>query len=82
MPSKEYIKGYQALIDSGNAWTLEGAIGREAMELIHGGYCMLGKVGQRDFYGNYVPSRFEVKKGTEGSRAYATKMTNERESNA
>ncbi len=67
---EEYVEGYQELIDSGMAWRLEGSVGREAMSLIEAGECMLGEEGHCDFYGNYVPSRTEVKAGTKGSPEY------------
>jgi hypothetical protein len=63
-------KQCQKLINSGDAWRLEGAVGRECMSKIENGECILGLVGHRDSYGNYVPSRFEVQSGTKGSIAY------------
>ena len=66
----ETIKMFQALIDSGEAWHLQGSYGRQAMELIEAGLCTLGKEGHRDYWGNYVPSRYEVKSGTKGSAKY------------
>lgn len=74
MSLKEEAKFFQKLVDSGQAWRLQGMYGRRAMELIEAGVIMLGKVGHRDYYGNYVPSRYEVKNGTKGSPAYAKKM--------
>ena len=68
----EIAEAYQALIDSGTAWRLEGYVGRTAMRLIEAGVCVLGEVGHRDFWGNYVPSRYEVEPGTMGSVEYAT----------
>ncbi len=53
------------------AWRMEGSIGREAMHLIECGACMLSAMGHKDYYGNYVPSRHEVKKGTKGSFQYS-----------
>jgi len=70
----QQIAGLQALIDSGDAWRLEGAIGRAAMSAIEDGYCVLGETGHRDYWGNYVPSRHEVEPGTKGSVEYAEKM--------
>jgi hypothetical protein len=55
------------------AWKLEGSVGRQCMNLIELGYCCLGQKGYYDFYGNYVPSRYEVKSGTKGSLAYTKK---------
>lgn len=65
-----YYESYQRMIDSGLAWRLQGAHGREAMRLITEGRCMLGEVGHRDYWGNYVPSRTEVAPGTKGSPEY------------
>jgi hypothetical protein len=68
--TKGEIRSCQRLINSGAAWQLEGSIGRACMNAIESGYCILGTVGHRDYYGNYVPSRYEVKSGTKGSIAY------------
>lgn len=72
-PDKE-AKFFQKLINSGEVWHLQGAYGRRAMELIEEGVVTLGKKGHRDYYGNYVPSRYEVEAGTKGSPQYAKKM--------
>lgn len=66
----EEIESYQGLIDSGMAWRLEGTVGRTAMDLIEGGYCTLGPVSHKDYWGNRIPSRTEVKPGTKGSVEY------------
>lgn len=58
---------WQFLIDSGTAWQMEGAIGREAMELLRCGACMLPKKAFRDYYGNRIPSRDELKAGSLGT---------------
>jgi len=64
----------QELIDSGLVWRLEGHAGRTAADAIRAGYCMLGPVGHRDYYGNYVPSRHEVAPGLPGSPEYYENM--------
>lgn len=66
----ERIAEFQSMINSGMAWKLQGSYGREAMALIESGDCILGEEGHRDYYGNYVPSRYEVKPGTKGSVEY------------
>lgn len=66
----EHVEAYQDLINSGAAWRLEGSVGREAMSLIEAGQCMLGEQGHRDYWGNYVPSRYEVQAGTKGSAEF------------
>jgi hypothetical protein len=60
----------QDLINSGDAWRLEGSVGRAAMAAIKAGACCLGEEGHRDYWGNYVPSRHEVQPGTKGSVEY------------
>jgi hypothetical protein len=64
----------QKLIDSGDAWRLEGSVGRHCMDLIEAGICMLGPERTTGAYGNIVPSRFDVKPGTKGSPEYQEKM--------
>ena len=64
----------QTLIDNGMAWRLEGHIGRQCMAAIEDGYAVLGPVGHRDYWGNYVPSRSEVIPGTKGSIEYANEL--------
>ena len=64
------VHGYssmQSIINDGSVWHLEGSMGRYAMELIQCGACMLPKKAYRDFYGNRIPSRDELKDGTKGT---------------
>jgi hypothetical protein len=70
MEDEDVVKMYQSMINDGTAWRFQGSYGRQAMEYIRAGACALGKEGHRDYYGNYVPSRFEVKAGTKGSVEY------------
>jgi hypothetical protein len=63
------VEWMQNAINSGLAWKLEGSVGRQAMEYLEIGVCMLPKVAKFDYYGNRVPSRDEVKAGTKGSYA-------------
>jgi hypothetical protein len=74
LSSEETVAMYQAMIDDGTVWKFPGCYGRTASELLASGYCMLGLVGHRDAYGNYVPSRTEVKPGTKGSPEYCEEM--------
>lgn len=57
----------QSMINSGIVWKMEGSIGREAMGLLKSGACMLPKESKLDYYGNKIPSRYDVKRGTTGS---------------
>jgi hypothetical protein len=61
----------QELIDSGQAWRLEGSIGRQCMAAIENGDAVLGKVAHTDYWGNRVPGRHEVVSGTVGSLEFA-----------
>lgn len=57
----------QGLINNGQAWKMEGYIGRHCMDALRSGMCMLPKKAFYDYYGNKVPSRDEVKKGGMGT---------------
>jgi hypothetical protein len=73
---EDVVRAYQYLIDTGDAWRLEGHVGRTAMDLIEGGYCVLGETDHEDYYGNHVPSRHQVQAGTKGSVEYAESTGN------
>lgn len=65
---KEY--GYsemQNAINDGSIWKFEGSAGREAMCLLESGVCMLPKKVTYDYYGNTLPNRDFLKKGTKGT---------------
>lgn len=64
----------QRAINSGSAWSFQGSMGRAMMRAIEDGFCMLGKSGAHDYYGNYIPSRSEVRPGTKGSEDYVAKI--------
>jgi hypothetical protein len=66
----EVVAAYQELVNTGDAWRMEGHVGRTAMHFIHAGLIMLGEEGRTDYYGNYVPSRNQVEPGTPGSPEY------------
>lgn len=57
----------QELINSGQAWHMEGSVGRNAMHAIKIGLCMLPKKSFTDYYGNRIPARQELKPGTKGT---------------
>lgn len=62
----EYFLSIQRAINSG-AWSLQGSYGRTMMDAINAGRCVLGKTRARDYWGNTIPSRDDVKQGTKGS---------------
>lgn len=67
---REYYSALQRAINSGSAWSFQGSYGREMMRAIESGCCMLGKTRARDYYGNLIPARDDVKEGTKGSRDF------------
>ena len=62
----DYYLSIQRAINSG-MWGLQGSYGRAMMDAINSGCCMLGAKAARDYYGNGIPSRNDVKPGTKGS---------------
>lgn len=66
---EDYYLSVQRSINAGT-WGLQGSFGRAMMDAIDEGACLLGNNPARDYYGNRIPSRFEVKPGTKGSREY------------
>lgn len=66
----------QRVINAG-MWGLEGSAGRRMMEFIDAGLCMLGRNRARDYWGNVIPSRDDVKEGTKGSRQYVAAANGE-----
>jgi hypothetical protein len=58
---------FQRIINDGSVWKLQGSYGRQAVALLEARLCELGPKGFYDYWGNYVPSRYEVKAGTKGS---------------
>ena len=63
---EEYYLAIQRAINSG-MWGLQGSYGREMMNAISAGLCLLGHNDARDYYGNHIPSRDQVQAGTKGS---------------
>ena len=72
---KEYnFKEVQDSIDSGLCWKMEGSVGRNASVLLDSGACMLPTEAKFDYYGNRVPSRNDLKKGTKGTYQNSVKF--------
>ena len=70
---EDYYYSLQKAINSGSAWSFQGSYGRAMMDAIKAGYCMLARDQARDYYGNTIPSRDDVKPGTPGSYEYVIK---------
>ena len=61
------VTGVQDGINTGMSWHMEGSVGRFANDCIESGICMLPEVRHRDYYGNTVPSRNDLKPGSKGT---------------
>ena len=61
------LKQMQDLINSGDAWKMEGSYGRAAMANLDSGACMLPTESHWDYWGNLVPSRDMLQDGTKGT---------------
>lgn len=73
---REYYAAIQRQINRG-MWGLQGSHGRAMMEAITSGHCMLGRDDARDYYGNHIPSREQVKEGTKGSHDFVVEAMGE-----
>jgi hypothetical protein len=68
----------QNLIDNGEGWMSESAMGRAVVQALEDGTCVLGTVAQRDYHGRVVPARADVEPGAKGSLEYANRLRAER----
>lgn len=64
---QDEIEAIQKRINDGSIWRMEGAAGRRAMQLLEAGLCELGEKRFTDYWGNTVPSRYDVQPGTKGA---------------
>ena len=67
--AQTYYSAIQRQINAGQ-WSLQGSQGRAMMDAITTGFCLCGPTAARDFYGNVIPGRHDVKAGTKGSKRY------------
>lgn len=65
----EYYKSIQRAINAG-MWSMQGSYGRAMMQAIEDGNCLLGLKPAKDYWGNVIPSRLQVKDYTKGSWDY------------
>lgn len=66
----------QEVINNGNAWHMEGSVGRAAMDCLKNGECYLPDKAFRGAFGNKIPSRNELEKGTFGTLEYCYEYWN------
>ena len=65
----DYYLSVQRAINAGH-WSIKGSYGRAMMAAINSGHCLLGPNAARDYWGNAIPSRDDVKEGTKGSISF------------
>ena len=73
----QFAYGYdqmQEMIETGMAWKMEGAYGRDVMDSLRSGACFLPTTSKKDYYGSTIPSRYQVQKGTAGSYENSVKF--------
>ena len=68
------IHKYQEMIDTGLAWHELGEIGRTCADHIKQGSCILPVKPHKTYWGQYIPSRYEVPPGFPGSYEYVKKF--------
>jgi len=65
---KQYgVYDMQLAIIDGSIWSMEGTMGRSAMDALETGACYLGDVHTFDYWGNRIPAISEVEEGSVGS---------------
>lgn len=69
----EFYRSIQRAINDG-LWSMQGSYGRSMMDSIENGYCLLGKKQFTDYYGNIIPSRFQVTSKSKGSMEFVKKI--------
>ena len=57
MSEAEMIKMFQAMVNTGQVWGLQGSYGRTAHSLLEAGLIKYPKKKTTDYYGNPIPTR-------------------------
>ena len=68
----------QNLIDNGEGWQSESALGQAVVQALEDGTCVLGPTAHRDYHGRVVPARGDVAPGGKGSLEYANRLRSQR----
>ena len=68
------VRFLQHLIDTGEGWTSESAVGKAIVVALEDGTCVLGPVAHHDYHGRVVPARSDVEPGAKGSLEYANRL--------
>jgi hypothetical protein len=66
----------QTLLNTGDLWKFEGSVGRSANDMIEAGVLMLPETRRKDYYGNTIPARTDLKDGTKGTLGNAQRFWN------
>lgn len=67
-------KQMQKMINNGSAWMMEGSYGRLTMDCIRQGKCILPRKSHQDYWGNKIPSRYEVGRYSIGSYKWSVRF--------
>lgn len=62
------FKEIQEMINDGSVWSMEGSMGRFAMDTLRAGATILPKKSFLNYYGGQIPSRYMIQEGTAGSK--------------
>ena len=68
------IDKYQELINTGTAWQVFGKTAKGCLKHIKDGTCILPTTPHKTYWGQYIPSRYEVLPNTPGSFEYVKKF--------
>ena len=76
--SKLWLTGWQQQVNSGHCWCTSGSIGRVANDLLEAGFLLLAPDRTRDWMGQELPAREEVRPGSKGSPLFVQTIMGER----
>jgi hypothetical protein len=65
-----YYAALQRQVNNGTIWSMQGSMGRAAMDAIQSGRILVGLQPHKDYWGNTVPGRDQLEAGTKGTRGF------------
>jgi len=68
MSEAQLKKFFQKLVDTGQAWKLQGSYGRTASAMLNAGFIKFPKKKTYDYYGNPIPMRKKVQTKLKGGK--------------
>lgn len=70
---EEVIELFQYLINKGYAWNLQEFYASIAISLIESGYCTFGENRTKGYWGQTIPSKYDLKPNTMGTDGFVQK---------